>query len=1100
MELGIVTARKITAHKSARSGWKPIVARRVALERRFKAQFIADAYDSDSNEGFSDLAGNEGDGGPDMDGDLNAPSQSSISRLVPLTSGPAKRKAKGSGKKAAEKLSTLSSPVKTTTPKEFHVALPIRIPASRAKTAKSSKPPDVAPAVHATTISIRPGLALKSVPEPLKDKSSSSMETPLAPDTLVTSSSRPLPIQVTPSAKHVLPGKVAPCISLLAPSPAMDEVVTRITSEAPIARPASTLPPTPPLSSLFSFSLPSLIPQSPSSTSISSTPPCSSPKQTDDAPSKGPPSEHVIHLPKSPLPSIFGGLYRGHGGDVIIKSRPHVGLTCPSAQGDLSDGVSTVTSSEETQGIGSDVVNDDTGKGGAVVGVRLAIEKVGVRLADDEIRDGELSSVVGLGAEEEAKGSAEGIEMANESRVGERVSLMSAHMDASPGVDWVSSTTDLMKEGGMGGSCEVANGSGVPGVSAKAVDPAMDRGLDTNVSAVNSVVGGVDVVVVSKTKEMEDSPSRKTAASTFGSVHGTTPLSMGGVDVAPSVKWTVSDDIPPVGTAMEEGTTPHVATMQEVGEDDMDVDTERTPDHLGRPDSVETACPDENSGSPMTRDARAKSLHSVQLLRDLLHFLRMPARDRKPGMARNLEEAMENVKSQGLWPSDSYIRDAAVLDGEQSMTVDQRLDILAHASVALANDLYPFRGEELETRINSLDIRLQEQFQMIQNSEDMPFNDYDARSAPIPHRNNGASTSIGLQSEHLERQLEDIGIQTHTESVTSSRSHPPLPNKHRLLSPDATMIDLSTPVTQVAPESSPAPEVATGHRSVAGTVMSMMRNMADLLELSNHGQTEVPASRSVKGKEKAIDFADVDIPEAHWPGKSPVMATLLEEFRHMKEEMRRSQQRSRDELKSIRMAHFTEMETLKDQIRRLEDRGKEEVDKVLHRCQDEMEELKTTIRFREPEGEREKRKAKKNAEESAEPSLELIELRRRVAMLETRARTEVSAADIPRSVSRSSMTNGNISEPAYARNPGSHPLSHLIGNDYEDSPYTPTFKPPRPFARDGSISKPGTPAPSERRSFSIRHPDIMDMDEGIPLPAKSQRKMHMMSFSRPPPG
>jgi len=125
------------------------------------------------------------------------------------------------------------------------------------------------------------------------------------------------------------------------------------------------------------------------------------------------------------------------------------------------------------------------------------------------------------------------------------------------------------------------------------------------------------------------------------------------------------------------------------------------------------------------------------------------------------------------------------------------------------------------------------------------------------------------------------------------------------------------------------------------------------------------------------------------------------------------------------------------------------------------------------------------------PLLELLEIRRRVESLEVRSRSDSISLDMVRSGSRASITNG---EPVTSRH---HP-PHLLPTDFEERPYTTTFRTPGQFRKEGSMSKPGTPAPTDRNPN--RHPDVMDVDESMPLPAKSQRKMHMVNFLRPPIG
>ena len=509
----------------------------------------------------------------------------------------------------------------------------------------------------------------------------------------------------------------------------------------------------------------------------------------------------------------------------------------------------------------------------------------------------------------------------------------------------------------------------------------------------------------------------------------------------------------------------------------------------------------------MTPLMRTKSLHSIQLLQSLIQFLRLPTRDRQPRVSRTLENDLEIVKSQGTCPAIEQAHFPLSLGPysltEEVISVDQRLDVLAYVSVTLAKNLYPYRGKELESKIDLLDQSLQHQFEMLQKVDSRPCSGGGEIDEPYKELGvhpeeefdrNTASTSTqtisqGVQTSfpsHINRQFESTQVQTDAENED--------PASHQTLSADATMVDLTVPMPPLQEPSSTLAEkgdpVSDNNPFVAKTVMSMMRNMADLLDFTTQGL--LPGSvRSLKGKEKEV--IDVDMIPTYLA--SPALTTILEEYKGMKEEMRRSQHRSQNEAESIRLSHFMEVEALKDEIRNIEGRGKQELEEVTRRYSQQIGELKATIRLRE---ERERDREKESASETKLPSTELLEIRRRVASLEARSRSDSISADMLRSASRSSMTNGHFSEPVVTRHPNYPP--HLIPTDFEEHSYGSTFRAPRQFTREGSMSKPGTPAPSDRNPFSTRHPDVMDLDESMPLPAKSQRKLHMMNFPRPPTG
>ena len=547
---------------------------------------------------------------------------------------------------------------------------------------------------------------------------------------------------------------------------------------------------------------------------------------------------------------------------------------------------------------------------------------------------------------------------------------------------------------------------------------------------------------------------------------------------------------------LEGGDFREVETTHGNSEDKMIVDEEMI-------QPIQTTPPLPTDGSSLTDThyaVRMKSLQSIQLLQGLTRFLRLPAQDGQLEVPRMREDNLASLKSQGMHPvikQAHYLSLAGLrLPTEEALSVDQRLDVLSHVSVTLAKNLYPYRGKELETKIDILDKSLQQQFETIQKLDgrscgemNEPFRELggahpDTAFEPSTGLTSTETLSQGVQTSspsHVNRQFESVEVQTETENETPAPQQP--------LSADATMVDLviHTPPFPEPPSTSAAkaecqPE---NNRSVAKTVMSIMRNMADLLECTTQGGSV----KNFKGKEKEV--TDVDMMPSYLD--SPAFTTILEEFKSMKEEMRRSQHRSQSEVESIRLSHFMEVEALKDEIRAVESKGKQKLEEVTRQYCQQIGELKSTIRLKE-ESERARDGEKESGSEKL-PSLELLEIRRRVASLEARSRSDSASVDMLRSGSRASMTNGHFQEPVVSRHPPPH-----FPTDFEEQPYTTTFRGPGQFMKEGSMSKPGTPALSDRNPFSNRHPDVMDLDENIPLPAKSQRKMHMVNFLRPPVG
>jgi hypothetical protein len=132
------------------------------------------------------------------------------------------------------------------------------------------------------------------------------------------------------------------------------------------------------------------------------------------------------------------------------------------------------------------------------------------------------------------------------------------------------------------------------------------------------------------------------------------------------------------------------------------------------------------------------------------------------------------------------------------------------------------------------------------------------------------------------------------------------------------------------------------------------------------------------------------------------------------------------------------------------------------------------------------------------PALEILELSRRITTLESHSRAD-SCADFNSPAPQSSPTTVRDSEPPTThRLPNSHPLAHLMPGEPDDSNSLPSPRTSRLVFPEQSASKPSTPTLSNRPSSLSRHSDGMDVEESIPLPIKTQRKMHMMMFQRPP--
>ncbi|KAF8974262.1 hypothetical protein BDZ97DRAFT_1911462 [Flammula alnicola] len=161
--------------------------------------------------------------------------------------------------------------------------------------------------------------------------------------------------------------------------------------------------------------------------------------------------------------------------------------------------------------------------------------------------------------------------------------------------------------------------------------------------------------------------------------------------------------------------------------------------------------------------------------------------------------------------------------------------------------------------------------------------------------------------------------------------------------------------------------------------MSIMRNMADLLECST--ADDATTVKGLKGKDRELDAGDLGLRSVDRYGDSPVISAIINEFKAMKEELRHTQQWSREEFQRDK-----EQGT----------KARAEMDEMRQRHRDEVERLKDSIQLMEKE--REKRKVMD--EETRMPALEMLELRRRISSLESRSRLDGFTSDVQGSIPR----------------------------------------------------------------------------------------------------
>lgn len=525
-------------------------------------------------------------------------------------------------------------------------------------------------------------------------------------------------------------------------------------------------------------------------------------------------------------------------------------------------------------------------------------------------------------------------------------------------------------------------------------------------------------------------------------------------------------------------------------------------------------------GLLMAQDTRAKSLHTILLLRDLLEFLRSSTPSPPPAHATSEADIHAIMNSRTR---------RQILDEEENLTVDQRLDVLAHASVALAKVLYPFRGGELERRIVSLDKRLQQQFDLVWSEEEQLSAALQLKARLSPDKGTQTATlsvSRGVQAlaepiipqEPPKATVELIsqGVQAWEEPASKESSAiavqtddapepllQPAERRSSPLSSDTTMIDLApqqpmdTGTSEIPKPStsdmslSPASLLSDASRSsepVAKIMMAIMRNMADLLECSTRDDG---FTRSAKGKEREVESDESRLRPSDGYADSPIVSTIINEFRGMKEELRHTEQWSREELRAMNLHHRTEVESLKGEIQK----GKDEMAAMKNRHQAEIDRLKASLS--ETKG---KKKEESMDYDTRTSASEFQELRRRISSLESRSRFDGLGVDATGATSHGSPIPATPSE-LLAIRPApwqSHPLGHLMAQDYHGAPSpSPQPHPSRSFARETS-SKPGTPLSADRPLFYARSTDGMEMEETLPVPVKSQRKSFM--FPRAPVG
>lgn len=423
------------------------------------------------------------------------------------------------------------------------------------------------------------------------------------------------------------------------------------------------------------------------------------------------------------------------------------------------------------------------------------------------------------------------------------------------------------------------------------------------------------------------------------------------------------------------------------------------------------------------RDIKVR--HAMLLLRGLLHDQQIQS-----GSIRTAVGGAEDtfIPARHLLPSDALYTFA---DGEESFPMDEQLELVAKCSSLLSKYPMVYKGRELEGRMTELDERLQVQ-QELSNTEIVPNlateSDVRARSHSPVCVDKEVATVVQEDPSELLNQGRGIVGHGQVEKLAGIMQDPATDTVTRQsLTPEA-MADISS-----VPPASTGSDILNSEllsRTIppATRLMTSMRNLVDLLDCTRGGDSD-----DANGKRRALDMVGTTTIET--PYDFPLVSPLLHEFKSMKEEMRKSQQRIKEEIESIARLHRAELISLKEQMTAIE-KSRGETELLMQRHRGEMDSLMGSIRG-----------AKKQANGKAEQKLlllEISELRQRITALESH------------------------------RRPSSfHPLGHLI--DYEE---------------DAVLS--AVPYRTGTTPIQSKPSNAVFINNSIPLPIKSQRKVQSM--------
>jgi hypothetical protein len=369
-------------------------------------------------------------------------------------------------------------------------------------------------------------------------------------------------------------------------------------------------------------------------------------------------------------------------------------------------------------------------------------------------------------------------------------------------------------------------------------------------------------------------------------------------------------------------------------------------------------------------------------------------------------------------------------NGEGPFTMEGQLELVMRCSSLLSKNPMVPKGRELEV---SMSERAQVQQEPSDTRNVATESDVNARShSPVRVDKEVATEDI---SELLNQ---GQGIERVEKSVGTTRD----PETDTVTGVGTIMADPSSFPSNLPGTIQPVTQLLT----------STTPDLADPLNCTH----DVDLSDGGKGKGRAPDV----VGPTRTPDDLPLFSTLLRDFKSMKEEMRRSEQRDKEETETIARL-WAELSSLKEQMRPIDEyRGDvEKRNKRRREEEEEEEEISVVVGLLRAA---KRQKMREDMEEGNLPLPEILELQHRMTALEN------SIGSLTRSPS------GPYSRPfceddSDFQRPPRHPFGHLL--NYEDPVST------------VSGYRPGAPIQSEPSNEVIIN--------RIPLPIKSQRKFQL---------